>query len=494
MLTYTSGTTSNPDFSGTDYLEINATDAGVSTTLMIPINIFNVNDPPIINDKSSLSSQTLQIFENNSSVLTLGVTDPNDSPSSTSFTWSLGPKDGNASHLDWSYFSINSSDGNLTFKDPPDFENDRSDLQSNIYELVIQVSDNQGGVETDSVPLRIQVNNLDESPAFSQPTLTLSTLEDSSVDGNLSSYFTDPEGTSPVFIFGNPSFGVLSNTDPSAGTFTYSPNLDFNGSDQFEVNATDGVNSDITMTITVNVTPVNDAPVITVDYSTPILVEENLQFVYDLNVTQTDTDEMVGSYLWSISPLNGDTNHTDYIYFNINSDTGEIIFVSPPDFDTDNSIANNNIYEFTVGVSDLGGEANGGVQTDSVNLKVRVTDGDEDPILFVDKNQSAQTPSLLVSYQINEDQILIDNNFSNYAVDPEGLTLNWRIIDSNETNGSASIGLANGNLEYIPYSHFNGNDNFDVNVTDPSGRYATITVSVVVLAIDDNPYLCVACR
>ena len=82
VLTYTSGTTSNPDFSGTDYLEINATDAGVSTTLMIPINIFNVNDPPIINDKSALSSQTLQIFENNSSVLTLGVTDPNDSPSS----------------------------------------------------------------------------------------------------------------------------------------------------------------------------------------------------------------------------------------------------------------------------------------------------------------------------------------------------------------------------------------------------------------------------
>ena len=151
-------------------------------------------------------------------------------------------------------FSINSTDGNLTFKDPPDFENDRSVLQSNIYELVVQVSDNQGGVETDSVTLRIQVNNLDESPAFSQPTLTLSTLEDSSVDGNLSSYFTDPEGTSPVFIFGNPSFGVLSNTDPSAGTFTYSPNLDFNGSDQFEVNATDGLNSDITMTITVNVT------------------------------------------------------------------------------------------------------------------------------------------------------------------------------------------------------------------------------------------------
>ena len=48
--------------------------------------------------------------------------------------------------------------------------------------------------------------------------------------------------------------------------------------------------------------------------------------------------------------------------------------------------------------------------------------------------------------------------------------------------------MVNGNLEYIPYPHFNGNDNFDINVTYPSGRYATITVSVVVSPVDDTPF------
>ena len=213
VLTYTS----NQDFSGSDYLEINATDSGVSTTLMVAYTIFNVNDPPVIPNKSSLASSTLQVLENNSSVIDLNVSDPNDSPphQSSTFTWSLGPKDSNTSHLDWDYFSINPSSGVLTFKDAPDFENDRSILGTNIYELVAHVSDNKGGAETDSVPLRIQVMNVDESPSFSKSIEVLSTIEDTSVDGNLSSYFSDPESIAPVFVFGASSNGILSNTNPA---------------------------------------------------------------------------------------------------------------------------------------------------------------------------------------------------------------------------------------------------------------------------------------
>ena len=174
--------TSNQDFNGIDYLEVNATDAGVSTTLKVAVTIFSVNDPPIITDKSSLSSQTQQLNENISNIIDLNVTDPNDSPASVNFSWSLSAKDSNVSHTDWNYFTINPSTGELSFTSPPNYEVDNSILGTNIYEFVASVSDNQGGVETDSVSLRVQVMPVNESPSFSKSIEVLTTLEDASVE------------------------------------------------------------------------------------------------------------------------------------------------------------------------------------------------------------------------------------------------------------------------------------------------------------------------
>jgi VCBS repeat-containing protein len=45
------------------------------------------------------------------------------------------------------------------------------------------------------------------------------------------------------------------------GSFTYVPNADFFGTDTFTYIATDGVNDSAPATVTINVTPENDAPV-----------------------------------------------------------------------------------------------------------------------------------------------------------------------------------------------------------------------------------------
>ncbi|ACY14630.1 Ig-like domain-containing protein [Haliangium ochraceum] len=82
-----------------------------------------------------------------------------------------------------------------------------------------------------------------------------STDEDTAVDITIEA--SDPEGDALSFTIGTPSNGAISGVAPD---ITYTPNADFNGSDSFSVEVSDGTLSS-TATVTVTVAPVNDAPV-----------------------------------------------------------------------------------------------------------------------------------------------------------------------------------------------------------------------------------------
>jgi len=72
----------------------------------------------------------------------------------------------------------------------------------------------------------------------------------------------DGDALSAILVSG-PSNGTLAlNTD---GSFTYTPNADFNGIDTFTYKVNDGSADSNTATATITVTPVNDAPVIDLD-------------------------------------------------------------------------------------------------------------------------------------------------------------------------------------------------------------------------------------
>lgn len=57
-----------------------------------------------------------------------------------------------------------------------------------------------------------------------------------------------------------PSKGTISNLDPATGALTYTPNADANGSDSFVIIATDADGQSVSIPVSVNITPVNDAP------------------------------------------------------------------------------------------------------------------------------------------------------------------------------------------------------------------------------------------
>jgi len=72
----------------------------------------------------------------------------------------------------------------------------------------------------------------------------------------------DGDALTAVLVSG-PSHGTL--TLNSNGSFTYTPAADFNGSDSFTYKANDGQADSNTATVSITVTPVNDAPVATGD-------------------------------------------------------------------------------------------------------------------------------------------------------------------------------------------------------------------------------------
>ena len=82
-------------------------------------------------------------------------------------------------------------------------------------------------------------------------------------------------------------------------------------------------------------------------------------------------------------------------------------------------------------------------------------------------------------------------NLTLNATDKEKDAITWA-IERNASNGTASVSASSTGtsqtISYIPNPNFNGNDNFVVKVADETGSN-TITVHVIVEAVDDKPVL-----
>ena len=88
---------------------------------------------------------------------------------------------------------------------------------------------------------------------------TVSTAEDTDYSGTLAA--TDPDDDPMTFsLVTGVLQGTLSITDTTTGSFTYSPNSNYNGTDSFSFSASDGALID-TAVVTITITAVNDAPI-----------------------------------------------------------------------------------------------------------------------------------------------------------------------------------------------------------------------------------------
>ena len=316
-------------------LTIQVSDGVVAVTQDIAVTVASAND----SNPTITSNGAISIPENTLAVTTVTATDADLPPQPLSYSIVGGP--------DSALFSINSSTGELTFSPAPDYEMPKDAGLDNIYNVTVQVSDGEL-ISTQDISVTVTAVN-DNVPVITSPasfsisenTLAVATL--TAVDADLPAQplnYSILGGANSAFFSINPSTGEL--------TFLIAPDYELpadSGADNI-YNLTVQVSDDTFSTaqdVAVTVTPTNDnVPVITSPAS--FSIPENSTAV--TAVTATDADLPAQTLTYSI------TGGSDSTLFNINPSTGELTFVTARDFEAPNDAGSDNIYNFTIQVSD----------------------------------------------------------------------------------------------------------------------------------------------
>jgi gliding motility-associated-like protein len=146
----------------------------------------------------------------------------------------------------------------------------------------------------DTAIVVINVIQLNTNPTVVEDSFTMN--EDDILNGDVSINDSDADGDvlvySPTGTFNTANGTVIMNAD---GTFTYTPNPDFNGTDTFEYTACDDDGNCSTVTVTITVLPVDD----------PLQEAVNDQYTVDENETLSgdvsDNDINLDGFTFSVT-------------------------------------------------------------------------------------------------------------------------------------------------------------------------------------------------
>ncbi|MFZ9822510.1 MAG: tandem-95 repeat protein [Gemmataceae bacterium] len=113
---------------------------------------------------------------------------------------------------------------------------------------------------------------------------TIAAIEDTAYSGTLNG--SDTEGGALTYsVVAQGSKGVVTITNAATGAFTYVPNANANGADSFTFKVNDGSLDSAVVSVTVNITPVNDTPVVTA--SQPSVTLLDYQFTRNWGVSES---------------------------------------------------------------------------------------------------------------------------------------------------------------------------------------------------------------
>lgn len=156
-----------------------------------------------------------------------------------------------------------------------------------------------------------------------------------------------------VVLDAAPAHGSLGAGLNADGSFTYTPDPDFNGSDQFTYHATDGTASSATVTVSITIDPVNDAPVFSVGADQSLTSPTGVQTVpgWATGISAGPPDEA------------GQT-----VTFEVTGNSNPAIFTTAPAVAADGTLSwepsgVTGTATISIRLADDGGTANGGVDT-----------------------------------------------------------------------------------------------------------------------------------
>ncbi|HZN15666.1 MAG TPA: Ig-like domain-containing protein [Acidimicrobiales bacterium] len=399
------------NFNGTDTFVVqvddghglpNSTDTAVITVIVDP-----VNDQPLANASSVTTDEDTSVnFSLDASDLdgdTLAITAP-----------VLGPFNGNvvcAAAL-CEYM--------------PNAEFHGSDL------FTFSVDDGHGG--TDNASVSITVNSVNDPPVSSGASAT--TPEDTSVAVTLPA--TDIDGDMLSYSTTSPAHGTLTGIAPN---IVYVPNTNYFGADSFDFTADDNHGGQSSSTITITVTPVNDAPIAT---GGSVATPEDTSVSFQLGGTDVENDTL--TYTVTSPPSVGTLTCNG---------TGACTYDPPADYSGSAIVR----YDVT-----------DGQYTDSGIFTVIVDPVNDPPVVNSSMTSTQEDVPLAITLS---------------ASDTEGDTLTYA-IESPPSHGTITCSGGN-NCTYTPAPNYNGGDAFNWSADDGHAGHMTATVSITVSPVNDAP-------
>jgi DNA/RNA endonuclease G (NUC1) len=268
---------------------------------------------------------------------------------------------------------------------------------------------------------------------------------------------TDAESNPLTYnVTGGPSHGTVSGT---GNNVTYTPTPNYYGPDSFTFTASDKYLNSEAATVTINVTAVNDAPVVVNDdKSTP---EDTVLSFPASDLTGNDN---AGANEGDQTLTVANVITTPGTHGTVTLTSGQVTYTPANNY--------NGPASFDYQVCD-DGTTNGASDSQCSNGTVNITiiSVNDDPVAV---NDSATT---------NEDTPVTIDVVAN-DTDSDGGTPALDSV-SNPTNGSVSI--TNGKAVFSPDPNFHGVGGFSYVVSDGQGGTATGNVSVTINPVNDNP-------
>ena len=417
------------------------------------INTFNFTPldydytPPQNQSPAFTSANSATIDENSLKAYTATGTDPDDA--TLAFTIAGG--------ADFDLFTIDASSGELAFLKAPDYENPADSDADNVYQLNLQLSD--GSAESD-LEIQITIVNVIEAPPA--PTGLSARLATDELRLSWDSLPDDTDGDILTYnLYYSQSSGVGSDgheanqTGIGTNNFTFDlSNFDTATTYYFAVSAQNEAGAgeeseELSVLITTGID--NSSPVFSSVAPTEIL-ENTTGVFYTASISDADGDDL------DLALSGGD----DAALFSFDTNSGELLFIDAPDYESPSDSDADNVYSITLSVSDA-------YYITLQTLNLRVADMAAEADFFVEYNSGAN---------------LIDISFKTES------ELNYQLLRSYEADcDHQSISACSGGIE-LAYNNtsdsatatdsidFDQTQYYQLLATDAEGRIELLTASI----------------